>query len=114
MRAAKTGAKALGALACLAICLSAAAAQAANDLPKPIRQNPPSYPKAAEELHIEGWVRLEFDVDGKGNVIAPRVVNSTPPGVFDAAALRAVSMWKFQALGKETDNVHIKVRFKDH
>jgi protein TonB len=94
------------------VCLPATAATAAGTSPKLVKQTMPKYPKGAQELQIEGWVELEFNVDGSGNVVAPHVVSASPPGIFDAAALRALAKWKYQALGTETDDLQIKVRFK--
>jgi protein TonB len=55
----------------------------------------PSYPKGAQKRGIEGWVLLEYTVDENGNVVSPRVIESSPPGVFDSAALQALTAWKF-------------------
>jgi protein TonB len=79
--------------------------------PSPVKREPPSYPKSAEARGIEGWVSLKFNVDAGGNVSSPQVVEASPPGVFDAAAIDALSKWKYQA-GAATNDMQIKLSFK--
>lgn len=54
------------------------------------------YPPDAKEAGIEGYVVVRYDVDTEGRVTNPRVVDAVPPGVFDEAALQAVSRWRFR------------------
>ena len=62
----------------------------------PLSRQPPEYPYRAARRGIEGWVRVAFDVNESGNVENAEVVESDPPGVFDIAATRAVSRWRFK------------------
>ena len=62
----------------------------------PLSQLPPQYPYKAAQRGIEGWVRVEFDVTATGSVENVEVLESDPPGVFDKAAIRAVSRWRFK------------------
>ena len=62
----------------------------------PLSRQPPEYPYKAARRGIEGWVRVAFDVNESGNVENAEVVESDPPGVFDIAATRAVSRWRFK------------------
>jgi TonB family protein len=55
----------------------------------------PTYPGTARQRRLEGYVDVEFTVNAQGNVEQPRVVGSQPSGVFDAAALAAVSRWRY-------------------
>ena len=57
----------------------------------------PLYPEAARAEGIEGWVRLEYDISIDGRVENLRVLESSPPGVFDAAAMAAVAQWRYRA-----------------
>ncbi len=57
----------------------------------------PVYPEAAKTQGIEGWVRLRYDIASDGRVENLRVVESSPPGVFDAAAMAAVAQWRYRA-----------------
>ncbi len=62
----------------------------------PLVRVPPQYPTRALNRGIEGWVLLEFTVSKAGTVLSPRVVRSSPPVVFDRAAVRAVTRWKYR------------------
>jgi len=55
----------------------------------------PVYPAAAAAAGLEGWVDVRFSIGAKGTVTAPEVVAADPAGVFDAAALAAVSRWRY-------------------
>jgi len=54
------------------------------------------FPPAAAAQHVEGYVVISYDVTVEGTVENAKVVESVPPGVFDEAALKAVSGWRFQ------------------
>lgn len=56
----------------------------------------PTYPAAARAEGIEGHVVLEYRVSEAGTVEAPRVVESSPPGVFDDVALAAIRSWRYR------------------
>ncbi len=55
----------------------------------------PSYPERALLRGIEGSVRLSYYVDEDGRVRDVRVEQSSPPSVFDAAAMAALRKWRF-------------------
>lgn len=77
-----------------------------------VKKVPPKYPPGAERRGITGVVQLEFTVDGQGNVVAPRVVQGTPPGVFDSVALQAIAKWKYEPTGTETRAVQVNMKFE--
>jgi TonB family protein len=56
----------------------------------------PDYPRKAREAAIEGWVELEFTVTPSGLVNELAVTASNPRGVFDQAALTALSQWRYK------------------
>ncbi len=62
----------------------------------PVSRTPPQYPYQATRRRIEGWVRVSFLVTASGDVEDVVVLESEPEGMFDRAALRAVSKWKFK------------------
>ncbi|HEU0152663.1 MAG TPA: energy transducer TonB, partial [Arenimonas sp.] len=66
--------------------------------PKLISAPPPRYPLTAMRRKLEGQVTLEFTVQADGSVSGARVISADPPGVFDEAALVAVSRWRFEPL----------------
>jgi protein TonB len=74
-----------------------AAAPAALE-PKLVSAPPPRYPLTAMRRKLEGQVTLEFTVQPDGSVSSPRVISATPEGVFDEAAIVAVSRWRFEPL----------------
>jgi protein TonB len=79
--------------------------------PAPVKRETPEYPKGAEKRGIEGYVALKFNVDVDGNVVSPQVVEASPPGVFDAVAIEALSKWKYEK-GAATSDMQIKLSFK--
>ena len=56
---------------------------------------PPKYPLAAKRNSIEGKVVLSFIITTKGTVRNARVVESSPPGVFEESALKAAEKYRF-------------------
>ncbi|MCD8456903.1 energy transducer TonB [Xylella taiwanensis] len=56
----------------------------------------PSYPTEALRAGISGEVVVEIKVGTDGSVTNARVVQSTPPRVFDREALHTVKSWKFE------------------
>ncbi len=62
----------------------------------PLAQMPPDYPHTARRRQIEGWVKVEFIVDEQGRVEDVRVIDSRPKNIFDSAARRAISRWRFK------------------
>ena len=62
----------------------------------PLVKVSPKYPRKALSRGIEGSVTVEFTVTEKGSVEDPVVVESDPPGIFDSAAIDAVSLYKYR------------------
>lgn len=62
----------------------------------------PDYPPAALRAGDSGEVVVEFTVNPDGSVGNPRVVRSSPPRVFDRAALNAVRRWRYQPVATAT------------
>ncbi|MBL6986389.1 MAG: energy transducer TonB [Methylobacter sp.] len=74
----------------------------------PLERVPPKYPRRAASRHIEGWVKVEFTITTDGNVEGAVVVAAQPADVFDDAALKAISRWKFKE--KIVDGVAVTQR----
>jgi TonB family protein len=55
----------------------------------------PVYPADAAAAGVEGWVDVSFAISPSGTVLGPQVAAAEPRGVFDAAALAAVSRWRY-------------------
>lgn len=54
------------------------------------------YPYVARSRGLTGSSRLSLDLDAAGAVVGIRVLDSTPSGVFDAAALALAKTLRFQ------------------
>lgn len=67
-----------------------------NEEAMPIFRIPPIYPQRAAKRGLEGWVEVEFTITAAGLVKNAHVVGASPRGLFDNAALRAISRWKFK------------------
>ncbi|HJR70523.1 MAG TPA: energy transducer TonB [Gammaproteobacteria bacterium] len=61
----------------------------------PLVRIPPEYPPRALSRGIEGWVRVRFTITPTGTVANPTVVAADPEGVFEDAALKAISRWRY-------------------
>lgn len=72
--------------------------QAVNEarMPIPFLTPAPEYPHRALARGVEGWVLVSFTIAASGAVADPSVVDADPPGVFDAAALRAVMRYRYR------------------
>jgi protein TonB len=62
---------------------------------KRLRAPPPDYPESALTQRVAGSVTLQFTVDVNGEPRDIHVVEATPPGVFDRAALAAIRHWRY-------------------
>lgn len=62
----------------------------------PIVKVAPVYPRRAQTRGIEGFVLLEFVVTKTGAVRDPVVIEASPPGIFDRAAIQAALKFKYK------------------
>ena len=77
----------------------------------------PEYPPRAQSRGIQGWVVVQFTITPAGTVADAKVVAAQPQGVFDEAAINAVSRWKYNPMvqeGKpvERRGVQVKLTFQ--
>jgi periplasmic protein TonB len=70
----------------------------------------PDYPQTALDSRLAGVVTLEFTVGAKGETGNIRVTDSSPPGVFDKAAVAAVRRWRYDPVKVNGTGVEIPVR----
>ncbi|HEV8441987.1 MAG TPA: energy transducer TonB [Steroidobacteraceae bacterium] len=92
---------------------AAATASAAPKLPplKMTRPPKPKYPSSAKG--VEGWVRVEFYVTPQGRTERIRVLQSEPAGIFDAAAVEAMSGARFEEFEATESRLAVqKISFK--
>ncbi len=72
-------------------------------IPK-VRINP-RYPRVAAQNGIEGYVTLSFDINPMGATENITIIEQKPRGVFDKAARKALSKWKYKP--KMQDNIAV-------
>ena len=73
----------------------------------------PTYPADARRRHVEGYADVEFTVNAQGTVEGAHVTAAQPKGTFDAAAVAAVSRWRFPAeQGRTPQMLTKRVDFK--
>jgi protein TonB len=61
----------------------------------PMVRVPPQYPERALQRGIEGRVLIEFTISKSGSVKDAKVIAAEPNNIFNKAALKAVSQWKY-------------------
>ena len=75
----------------------------------------PIYPTKAVNGKIEGWVDIDFTVTEAGKVADVSIRASSIPGVFEDAAVKAVSQWRYKPVLRDAKPVpvrsQIRVRF---
>ncbi len=81
-----------------------------------VRVNP-LYPITAAERGIEGWVSVEFSISETGAVKDAKIVDSNPGSIFNRAALRAISKWKYKpkivdGVPVERHGIKVKLTFE--
>tara|TARA_R110000751_G_scaffold15290_5_gene49487 strand:+ start:60884 stop:61516 length:633 start_codon:yes stop_codon:yes gene_type:complete len=75
------------------------------------------YPRRALQRGIEGYVDVEFTVSKLGSVINPKVIQATPEGIFEQAALDATLKYKYKPRvvngePMEVSGVEVRVKFE--
>jgi TonB family protein len=74
------------------------------------RYVPPEFPSKALSQRVSGAVTVEYTVDTNGDPRDVRVIEATPPGVFDKAAITAVKRWHYEPVIANGGPVEIPVR----
>lgn len=72
----------------------------------------PVYPAKAIENKIAGWVDLEFTLLKDGSVSNIQILNAQPDGVFDDAARKSVTKWRFAPVERDGSAVEQRVRMR--
>jgi TonB family protein len=73
----------------------------------------PQYPPSAASRGIDGFVEVSFTVTALGLVENATATAAEPPGVFEQAALSAVSRWRYDAdEGREAATLSHRFDFK--
>jgi protein TonB len=66
------------------------------DQPPVVTRMPITYPERAKQREIEGRVVVSLQVNKEGRVTNTKILEATPPGVFEQAVRQAVQNWSFQ------------------
>jgi TonB family protein len=77
---------------------------------KRTRYVPPEFPSKALSQRVSGAVTVEYTVDSNGDPRDVRVIEATPPGVFDKAAVTAVKRWHYDPVIANGAPVEVPVR----
>jgi TonB family protein len=77
---------------------------------KRTRYVPPEFPSKALSQRVSGAVTVEYTVDANGDPRDVRVIEATPPGVFDKAAVTAVKRWHYDPVIANGGPIEVPVR----
>jgi TonB family protein len=87
---------------------------AASDLTL-VKSVTPVYPAKANVSRIQGWVELDFTVAENGAVKDIAVHAASAPGVFEGAAISALTQWRYKPVVRDAKNVaqraRVRIRF---
>ena len=87
---------------------------AAGDLTL-VKSVTPIYPTKANVRKLQGWVELDFTVAENGAVKDIAVHAASAPGVFEDAAISALSQWRYKPVQRDAESVaqraRIRIRF---
>jgi TonB family protein len=72
----------------------------------------PVYPSKAEGKKLEGWVDMEFTVSEAGKVKDVAVRAASPAGIFEDAAVKAVSQWRYQPVLRDAKPVPVRTQLR--
>jgi protein TonB len=93
-----------------------AAAAPATPTLRLARMVQPEYPYEAQRTGAEGWVNVSLSVTPAGNVIDPRVEQSSNGTLFNRAALSAVRKWRYEPFASAdplaTQRLMVRVEFR--
>ena len=79
--------------------------------PKPIKVNPPKYPRRAFSDEKEGWVSVNFMVDDTGKPYEIAVTGYSND-TFVNAAIRAVEKWDFEPASIDDRSIDAATSFR--
>jgi protein TonB len=75
----------------------------------------PSFPLAARQRSLEGWVDVRFVVRSDGSVGDVAIMGAEPVGIFEQAALEAVHRWRYRPIVRDgqavSQTTRVRVRF---
>jgi len=72
----------------------------------------PKYPVDAARQRVEGYTKSELKIDGTGAVVAIKILESYPAGVFDEVSIRAFEKWRFTPSNDGISTTQVQLDFK--
>ncbi len=81
---------------------------------KPLKRVAPTYPREALKRGQQGYVELHITVAPTGEVISAKVVDSSPPGVFESVALKAAFKARFEPATADGVPIETSGRYTVH
>lgn len=72
----------------------------------------PEYPRGAERRGIEGSVTVTYSISAEGDVVNAEVTEANPEGIFDRAAVSAISDWRYEPAAAQTDGHSQTLQFR--
>jgi TonB family protein len=72
----------------------------------------PIYPPRAEMNRTEGWVELSFTVSETGRVKDVAILAVSASGIFEEAAVKALSQWRYQPFLRDGKPVAVRTQIR--
>ena len=86
--------------------------ETADRPPRPVAQGPMAFPAGAKAKGITGYVVLSLLIGTDGTVEKVKIVEASPPGVFDDVAASGVQAWRFEPATYQGEPVRVWARQK--
>lgn len=83
-----------------------------DQAPRPLMQTPMQYPPRARAQGVTGYVVLSLLISPTGQVEQVKVLEASPSGVFDEAAVAGVRGWTFEPAQYKGESVRVWARQK--
>jgi len=84
--------------------------EAVDNPPRPLVRTTPPYPPRARQKGISGRVALSLLIDTEGLVEKVKLLEASPEGVFEQAAMDSVRQWRFEPATYKGQRVKVWVR----
>jgi protein TonB len=69
---------------------------AVDNPPRPRSRVQPEYPEKARQRGITGYVTLSLLINDLGEVERVKVLDASPPGMFEQNAIASIRQWQFE------------------